>query len=344
VEYGKIIKRAWNIIWQHKVLWIFGIAAVLFGAEGGRGGGMPGMQYNLDKQDMERWRRGMMPWGSDGPLFRGWGGLPPVEEWLPVLVAIAGLLFVVAVVLFVISVIVRYTSVGALIGGVNDVEQSDETTFRGSLRQGWKRLLRLFATDLIIGLATGIVAIAVLIVFLVLGGVLIGLPVALLVNAANAPNWLAIVWGVGVGLILLLLLIVLMVIVSALSTLVREFAFRASVIDQRGVFDSLRDGVALVRGRFRDAGLMWLLLVAIDLALTLLSLPVLLLGAGMIAVPTIVAARAAESPAALLVAVPLILLLGLIVLFVAGVYYAFRSSVWTLTYRELKSVPLLVES
>ena len=89
---------------------------------------------------------------------------------------------------------------------------------------------------------------------------------------------------------------------------------------------------------------MWLLLVAINLAVGLISLPFALLGIGMIVAPAFLAARATQSPAALLVSVPFILLFLLIAVLVGGVYYAFRSSVWTLTYRELKSVPLLEQA
>ena len=36
MDYSQILSRAWQIIWKHKVLWIFGILA---GCAGGRGGG-----------------------------------------------------------------------------------------------------------------------------------------------------------------------------------------------------------------------------------------------------------------------------------------------------------------
>jgi hypothetical protein len=343
VEYGRIIKRAWNVVWQHKVLWIFGIAAALFGGGGARPRGMPGAQYSFNNGDLERWREGM-PWGPGAPFGREWGGMPQIEQWIPVVLAIIGVLFVLGLIMFVVSLIVRYTSIGALIGMVNDVEQADGTNFRAGLRQGWKRFLRLFAMDLIIGVVGGIVAVGVVIVMLALAGLLVGLPVALLVKVIQAPNWLAILWGVGLGLVLLLLFIVAMVAVGALSSLVRELSFRASVIDQRGVFEALRDGMALVRGRFRESVLMWLLLVAINLAVGLVSLPLTLLGIGTIVAPALLAFRATESPAAMLVAVPFVLLFGLVALFVGGVYYAFRSSVWTLTYRELKSVPMLEQA
>jgi len=274
-----------------------------------------------------------MPFGG-----RAW---PQIEQWAPVVAAVVGVLFVVALVFFVVGVIVRYTSVGAMVGMVNDVEQSGETHLRTGFRQGWRRFLRLFAMDLILRIVVGIVAIGVVIVFALVAGLIIGVPVFVLINTMDGPNWLAIVWGVGIGLILLLLFIAAMLALGALSTLVREFSFRSSVIDQRGVFDALGDGAALTRGRLRESVLMWLLLAAINLAIGLISLPFLLLGIGLVAAPAIFAAEAVNSPTGLLVGIPFLLLLVLVALFVGGLYQVFSSAVWTLTYRELKSTPVL---
>ena len=54
MDYGRIIKRSLEITWRNKVLWIFGIAATLFGAGGGGGSGAGNnlFQYSFNKQDM----------------------------------------------------------------------------------------------------------------------------------------------------------------------------------------------------------------------------------------------------------------------------------------------------
>ena len=73
MEYGRVIKRALEIVWHHKVLWIFGVVAVFFGAGKGSGGGSAGpsgtpLQYTFNQGDLERWRRGM-PFGMRPPFF-----------------------------------------------------------------------------------------------------------------------------------------------------------------------------------------------------------------------------------------------------------------------------------
>ncbi|MBU3748790.1 MAG: hypothetical protein FGM36_16185, partial [Burkholderiaceae bacterium] len=39
IDLGKILTRAWQIIWNHKVLWVFGILAGFAGGSGGSGNG-----------------------------------------------------------------------------------------------------------------------------------------------------------------------------------------------------------------------------------------------------------------------------------------------------------------
>jgi len=39
MNYSEILSRAWQIIWKHKVLWIFGILAGCANGGGGGGGG-----------------------------------------------------------------------------------------------------------------------------------------------------------------------------------------------------------------------------------------------------------------------------------------------------------------
>ena len=52
------------------------------------------------------------------------------------------------------GIIVRYTSLGALAGMVNDIEDREETSFRAGLSIGWARLLRLLGIDLVLFVVT----------------------------------------------------------------------------------------------------------------------------------------------------------------------------------------------
>ncbi len=344
MDHGRIVKRALEITWRHKVLWVFGIVAALFGVESSGGGGRwNGLQYVLSPRDVQRWQRGL-PFGPrlpyrPGPPMPGW-----IEQGVPMVLGILAILAFFALALLVIGIIARYTSLGALAGMVDEIETREHTSFRSGLGKGWSRMLRLLAIDLLIGIGVFIILIPVIVVFVLGIAVAVG-PAMVLARDRSGLMVLGIVWGIGVGLAVILLMILVAFVFSALVTIVREFAFRACVLDRQGVFDALRGAVALMRERLREALLMWLLLVGIRLVLGLVTVPLVLMGVGMTVVPALLAYRVAESfVAALVVAVPLLVVMILLGVVVGGIYLTFISAVWTLSYRELRGKQLLAEA
>lgn len=340
MEYGKIVKRALSITWRHKVLWVFGIALALFSG-GGRPGVERNLQYTLNPGDMQRWQRGM-PWLRGFPLVPGGPFGRPFAPWQQIMPAVLGILAILAavgVVLLIVGIIVRYTSFGALAGMVDEVERTEQTAFRSGFSAGWSRFLRLFAIDLLIGVAV-FALLLVLMVVAILGAMIVAGPVALTSRGGGAPMALAVLWAVGSGLLLLLLLVLAALALSAGVTLVREFAFRACVLDGKGVFDSLGASWGLARSRLREGLLMWLLMVGINLALGLAAIPLALLGIGGLVGPALVIYGLSLSPVATaLFALPALLIIILVSLLISGIYLTFRSAVWTLTYRELRNEP-----
>ena len=142
VDYGRVLKRAVNVTWQHKVLWVFGVAAALFGAKGGSdgggGGGSPGLQYVLSGADFDRW--GLTPWFQRIPFgpekWRYSGAFPNWETLAPIGLSLLAAIAVIGLLALVVSVIVRYTSLGALVGMVDEVEETEETSFKSGLSAG----------------------------------------------------------------------------------------------------------------------------------------------------------------------------------------------------------------
>lgn len=332
MDYGRIVRRAWEITWRHKVLWIFGIAAALFSGGGFGGGGGNGAQYRMNDSDLNRWR-GMVPFGGN------W------EAAVPVILAIIGVLVLLALVFAVVGIVVRYTSYGALIGMVDEVERTERTSFRSGLRRGWRHLLRVFAIDLIIGIALFFVVLVVIFLTLI-GGAFAVLPAIMLAQGdSGGATVVGILWGIGVGLAVLFAIIAVSVVVSAVSTLVRELAFRARVLEGQGVFASLGAAFRLIRSRLKEVLLVWLLLLAINLALTIITIPLVVIGVVGFIGPAIAAYAITESAlVTLLVVIPLVLLFILIAAFLGGIYVTFQSTVWTLAYRELRSDHLVAEA
>lgn len=342
MEYGRIIKRALEITWRNKVLWVFGIAATLFGAGGGGGGGGSSVsnnifQYSFNGRDVERWRSSPMPFGP-------WSDMrPPDVNWEVMGAVIAGLVLLmiaVALLMAIVGIIVRYTSLGAMVGMVAEVEEAERTRFKSGLKTGWGRFLRLFAMDLLLG-----IGIAIVIGVLVLIGIVVALLVAgvivFLMESGRSPA-VGIILGVVLGLGALLVLFVVSLALSAIVTLVREYAFRDCVLNKRGIFDSLGAGIALLRQKTRESVLMWLLMVGINLALGIVAIPLFVLGMAMTVGPALAVWGASQSaPAAILVGLPFLLGFMVIGAAVGGIYLAFQSAVWTLTFRELRSRDLV---
>ena len=110
----------------------------------------------------------------------------------------------------------------------------------------------------------------------------------------------------------------------------------------------------MVRQNLKDVGLMWLIMIGVNLAWMLAMVPIgaLLFGVGAVMGGglALVAGKLAESAfggAALWIvggAVGIPIFLAVVVaplVFVGGLREVFQSSTWTLTYRELRSVEQL---
>ena len=327
MKYGEIIRRAVQITWRNKVLWLFGIALALFGGMRGGGGGT-GWQFSFGSADVERWAR-RMPFYWPGTSV-DWGAVAAGA------LAIAGLIALLALVWAIVGIIVRYTSMGALIGMAAEIQAGEQTSFGAGVRRGWGRLLRLFAIGLIIGIVAALIALVIVLAFLALGVIVVAPAVAMF---ASGGGWIAlgVAWIVLLGVAWLGLAILVAIVVGGAFSVVREYAFRGAVLQERGVFDAIGAGITLLRTRIRQSAAMWLLLAAIQLGLGLVLLPFLVVvaaGAGMSVAALAMAARSALP--ALLIGAPLALLGGLFMLLIGGIYTAFQSVAWTLFYLELE--------
>ncbi len=340
MDYGKLIKRAWQITWKHKILWVFGFLVALLGGAGwGRGG--TGLRYTFSGADWDRmlrmWPRHMRP-----DTWYNWRALPGVDLSGLTGIAVAGLVLV-GLVLAIASLLVRYSSIGAMIGYTDDVEEGRSARFGSGFRLGWSRVLRLIAIDLLLVLATLLAGLVILIV-MALGAAIVAGPLALIGTDAGAATVLAVLWAVIAGLAPVFVYIAVLIALTGLVSIVREHAFRACILDLKGVRPSIRAAVDLVKRRFRASLGTWLVLAGIGLALSVVAVPVSMLGLGSLALPSLAIRGMTDSnPAALAVAIPFVLLAITTVLLVGGVYIVFQSVVWTLAWRELTAPAELLE-
>jgi len=327
MDHMKVLKRAWEITWRYRVLWIFGIILALTTARGGGGNNGGQAQYNFNGEDF-----------SPGGEFY----IPEIlPEVVSMLIAIGIGLACVIVFLIVVATIARYVAETALIRMVDDYEETGEKrSVRQGFRLGWSRTaLRLFLIDLLTGLPVAVVFILLFTLALA--------PLLLWATDSRAAGLVGTVATIG----LFFLAVLLAIAVGTVLSLLMHFFRRACALEEVGVIESLRQGYFIVRQHLKDVALMWLIMVGLGLGwmivmilVTILlvvvggvlgGLPALLVG-GLSslalegAMPWILGGAVGTPIFILVVTVPL--------LFLGGLVEVFKSSVWTLTYRELRAL------
>jgi hypothetical protein len=355
IDIGKILKRAWHILWNYRVLWIFGILLAL--TVGSAGGASSSSGYQFSGNNNYNWNNGYNPKNPPSswlPEVNAWveQNIVPLishsQQYVSTLIWIGIGIFLFFIIVGVIAAFLRYVSETAIIRMVDDYEQTG--TMIGG-RQGWKlgwsrRAFRMWVIDLIISLPA--------ILFLAL---LVGLGVLFFISVTNNGQPAAIagaIFAIGCAFIFIFAFILLMVFLG----LLRKFFVRAAALDNTGIRESFQHGWQIFRGNWKSAGLMWLVMVGIGIGyniagiiLLFVLIPVFIITgvAGLIvaALPGLVAfgitSIFAGGPLAwiiaILVALPFFLLiLGSPMLLIGGWMQIFTSSVWTLAYREMKAL------
>lgn len=207
-NFGEVLSRAWQIIWKHKILWVFGVFAACSrgggGGSGGRGfsgggGTQPGQQ---PFPQLQRTFEQLGQWISDNP-------------WIVVLFVIL------VIVLVVLSLFLGTIGRIGLIKGTDQAERGAQRLVFGELfSESRPYFWRVLGLSLLIGLIFAIVFIP-----LVLFGVITG----------------------GVGFLCLIPLICILIPVAIAVSIVIEQANVAIVLENLGIGDGLRKGWEVVR-------------------------------------------------------------------------------------------------
>lgn len=362
LDIKKILSRSWHILWNYRMLWVFGfiLALTVAGASGSNGGSNSSNRNNGDNrfniQPGQEWQglKGETPREKMSDAFRQAGeAIAKVRAQYPVESRmVIGLIitFIVMVVIFsIIGAFLRYTAEAATIRMVNEYEQSNiKVGFRQGWKYGWSSAAwRLFLINFLINLP-GLVLLGIL--------VLIGWWIATAaLSGIQATLITSLIAGIGLAFIAILVTIVVMVVLY----LVRDFAWRFSVLENFGVFEALSQSVALIRRNVKNVGLMWLVMIGIKIAwgvaFLILIIPLLIvsvitgIGGLLVAiVPGLLTAMVASLLSApdywpwifaALISLPLFASVTFSpVLLVRGWSLTYESSVWTLTYREIKTL------
>ena len=354
----KILKRSWHILWSYRTLWVFGlILALAAGSASSHGSNNSNYQQDqghsqqLTPHDVQQ---GFQEFKQElNKIFEQ--GIPEADITGPALTTflwVIGAFVLIMMVVGIVMAIARYVSETAVIRMVDEYETSgNKLTVRQGFRIGWsKTAWRLFLINLIVNLP----AIALVLVLLVAG---IGVYFAWVNGTANFAAFSTVA-----TIVLAFITIFVVVILSIVLHLLRNFFWRVSVLEDTDVRESFRRGFAFVLENWKSVGLMWLVMIGLGIVWAVASVILIIVSIPIVIVTVVIAL--------LVVAVPFLLFAGIFstflggilpwiagALFVAPLFFTlafspwillgswqavYTSTVWTLTYREIKALPAIV--
>ena len=359
----KILKRAWHILWSYRALWVFGLILALTAAgSSGGSGGNNGVRFSGDGNNQsyqaplpENWREEI------GKAFAEVGkefsriledGLPALgisRADLTALLWIAVIFVLIMIVVGLVMAVARYISETAVIRMVDEYEATDlKMSIRQGFRTGWSRTSwRLFLINLIVNLP------AILLVGLL---VAVGFVIYRMIVGGNETFAVAGTVSL-IGVVFLAIFVV--VILSILLHLLRQFFWRVCALEDVGVGESLRRGFAMVRENWKNVGLMWLIMIGLGIVWVVVSVIAVIITIPVVLITAVIGAVVAAIPGLLLVGFFSLFLSGYLPwiaggLFVLPLFFTiafspwvlltawqqiYTSTVWTLTYREIKALP-----
>ncbi len=352
----KIIKRSWHILWSYRALWVFGLILAL--AAGGSSGNSnssykqnSGETSQVTPQSMQEAFRSFQ--SEVHKLFEQ--GIPQIDitgRDLTTFLWVIGAFVLVMLVVGIMMAIARYVSETAVIRMVDEYETSGEKmTVREGFRIGWSRTAwRLFLINLIVNLP----AIALALILLIAGT---GVYFAWVNGTANFAAFSTVV-AVVLGFITIFAVVVLTIILY----LLRNFFWRISVLEGTGVRESLRRGWTFALENWKNVGLMWLVMIGVGIVWAVASVILFVITIPVVIVTAVIALLVSALPFLLLAGLFSTFLSGALPWIAAGLFMAplfftlafspwvllggwkqiFSSTVWTLTYREIKALPALI--
>jgi hypothetical protein len=368
MDYGKVLKRSWHMVTRYRALWIFGIVlgmvtlsweTVLLGGldeenQYPRGIVITRMGGETFYDALQRTLQEELDGAEEeisialrelDQLFTRELGSRFVVDVMTVLAVLAAAF----VIMLIVTKIARYVSEAALIRMVGDYEDTGKR--RGvwqGLRLGLSRTAwRFFLIDLAIDIPA-------ILAFMLL----IALAFTPLVFGIRGSTPTTVIVGSLFSGGLFVVGIVLAVVAGTLLSVLKRFFRQACALEGLGVIASIRRGWAVVGRKPIDVLVMWLIMLGVALGwgvvITLsfvVLFPILILfialGGAAGALPaylvfllsSLVFEGALPVLLAIIVGLPIFILVMLAPWWcLGGLMEVFKSSAWTLTYRQLSSV------
>ncbi|MCZ2126161.1 MAG: hypothetical protein LC099_00110 [Anaerolineales bacterium] len=210
INLGRALVRSWQIIWNYKILWVFGVFAGFVGARwnagtGGRGGG----------------GRGVNPFNEHGGMYGGERFIEQINEYFQrymiIIISVCLALVILSFLLYALGMIGRI----GIIKGVYKIEDGASALTFGELwSESQPYFWRFFGLYFLPGLAFLIILLPLIVIAILTGGI---------------------------GLVLLLPLLCLLVPVAWAVNIILEQAQAAIVAEDLTMFDGLKRGWEIVK-------------------------------------------------------------------------------------------------
>lgn len=327
MDYSQSIKRAVQITWRYKFLWVFGIIMALCGQASG---GKPRFQMNY-----------RMPYApfANGPEFPAY--FPEPLGQTPIMTYIAiGILLV--IVFGLISIVVGAIGRSALIKSVDRVEDGENINFSGSWRDGLAKAvpiglleLLLYTPLLIVGGTIVIIAFTQLWPFFSQLATYRPNP-----ESPEPPPFVDNLFAIFPAIFATICgVICFFVIIQIILALFRTFGSRAIVLENQGVMSSFSRSWYLFRKNMGSTIILAILLFVISMVIGLIvALPAIAIMFPIMisTMPDLVSGTGPSTGSYLLmggVGLVIIIIFSLI----NGVVQVFVEALWTIAYREFVS-------
>ena len=318
MNYGNVISESFNIFWKHKLLWIFGIMAALFGQSD--------YSFSVNYRESVSYPAGEgFPSDFQSP-FEGTIFANFFENPAPYIVAgiFLGLIW------WVISNIFGWLARGALIGMVDEADSTGSTSLSNGWKTGLGRLLPLFFIALLLALPMLLIIIPAALWafrFLYQFKDFFATPDPEQLLEGMLPTFFS-------AFACLVPLICIGALLGFVLNLLNIIAARSCVLEDLGVVDSIKRGWQVAVGNIGYTLLNGFLLLILKIIFGFIAaMPALILW-----IPT---ARAIIygnwSAASITSALMMGLYLIVVVVIIGGILSSFNSTLWTKLYKAFRS-------
>ena len=305
MNYGEVLSRAWQIIWKHKALWIFGILAACGSTSGG--GGQGNINYTLSGEEL--------PPAMEN-FFRQFEQMS--QGQLALIIGAGILIMIVLIILAIFLSTVGRIGIyrGTQLADSSEVRLPFGEVFRGALPYFW----RVFLLNLLVGLVIFVIVL-----------LLIGVGV------------LSTVITFGVALLCFLPLICLLIPIGWLVGIWVEQANLAVVVENLRIIEALRRGWQVFRDNPGTMIVMGLILV-LGFGLIgglIISAPLFFIAIPAIVGSSI----SSGAPQNIGLAIYLLCMVAYlpVLLVLSGILKAYIESAWTLTNLRITQKPVTIE-